>query len=318
MTMTALPRIPEIALVGGGTIGAAWAVVFSAAGMAVRLYDAEASRLPAALDMVRARLTDLADHGLIDGDGDAIMTRVTPASDLDAALAGADHVQESVPEDLELKRGLLARVAEVAPAECTIASSTSFIEPSRLFDHVVGRERCLVLHPGNPPFLIRVVEVVPAPFTAPETVVRCNAMLERAAMAPIAVNKEVEGFVFNRLQGALLREAYCLVRDGVTTATDIDRIVRDGMGIRLAVTGPFENADLNAQGGIEAHAKRMGPSYARLGAERGQNDPWTDEMVAAVAAERRAALPLDQKDARAAWRDRAVMTILRARKDVLG
>jgi 3-hydroxyacyl-CoA dehydrogenase len=136
-------------------------------------------------------------------------------------------------------------------------------------------------------------------------------------MAPIAVNKEVEGFVFNRLQGALLREAYCLVRDGVTTAGDIDRIVRDGMGIRLAVTGPFENADLNAQGGIEAHAKRMGPSYARLGAERGQNDPWTDEMVATVAAERRAALPLDQKDARAAWRDRAVMTILRARKDVL-
>jgi len=120
--------------------------------------------------------------------------------------------------------------------------------------------------------------------------------------------------VFNRLQGALLREAYCLVRDGVTTAADIDRIVRDGMGIRLAVTGPFENADLNAQGGIEGHAKRMGPSYARLGAERGQNDPWTDEMVATVAAERRAALPLDRKDARAAWRDRAVMTILRARR----
>lgn len=305
---------PIIALIGAGTIGTAWAVVFAAAGMPVRLYDAETARLPTALDMARARLSDLAAHGLIDGDVDDIMARITPAANLETALAGADHVQENAPEDLDLKRDLLARVAAIAPAGCTIASSTSFIEPSRLFGHVKGRERCLVLHPGNPPFLIRVVEVVPAPFTAPETVARCNALLTRAAMAPIAVNKEVEGFVFNRLQGALLREAYCLVRDGVTTAADIDRIVRDGMGIRLAVTGPFENADLNAQGGIEGHAKRMGPSYARLGAERGQNDPWTDEMVATVAAERRAALPLDRKDARAAWRDRAVMTILRARR----
>lgn len=308
---------PTIALIGAGTIGTAWAVVFASAGMTARLYDAEASRLPVALDMARARLSDLAAHDLITGDADAAMARIVPAADLETALADADHAQENAPEDLDLKRDLLARVAAIAPAGCTIASSTSFIEPSRLFDHVKGRERCLVLHPGNPPFLIRVVEVVPAPFTAPETVARCNALLNRAAMAPIAVNKEVEGFVFNRLQGALLREAYCLVRDGVTTATDIDRIVRDGMGIRLAVTGPFENADLNAQGGIEAHAKRMGPSYARLGAERGQNDPWTDEMVATVAAERRAALPLEQKDARAAWRDRAVMTILRARKDFL-
>tara|TARA_R110000868_G_scaffold1011_4_gene7750 strand:+ start:617 stop:1564 length:948 start_codon:yes stop_codon:yes gene_type:complete len=308
---------PTIALIGAGTIGTAWAVVFASAGMTARLYDAEASRLPVALDMARARLSDLAAHDLITGDADAAMARIVPAADLETALADADHAQENAPEDIDLKRDLLARVAAIAPAGCTIASSTSFIEPSRLFDHVRGRERCLVLHPGNPPFLIRVVEVVPAPFTAPETVARCNALLNRAAMAPIAVNKEVEGFVFNRLQGALLREAYCLVRDGVTTAADIDRIVRDGMGIRLAVTGPFENADLNAQGGIEGHAKRMGPSYARLGAERGQNDPWTDEMVAAVAAERRAALPLDQKDARAAWRDRAVMTILRARKDFL-
>ena len=317
MTMTDLPQAPVIALVGGGTIGAAWAVVFASAGMTARIYDAEAARLPVALDMVRASLNDLAGHGLIAGDVETIMSRISTISDLEAALAGADHVQENVPEDLDLKRDLLARVAEIAPADCTIASSTSFITPSRLFDHVIGRARCLVLHPGNPPFLIRVVEVVPAPFTAPEATARAAALMTRAAMAPIHVNKEVEGFVFNRLQGALLREAYCLVRDGVATPGDIDRIVRDGMGIRLAVTGPFENADLNAQGGIEAHAKRMGPSYARLGAERGQNDPWTDEMVATVAAERRAALPLEQKDARAAWRDRAVMTILRARKDFL-
>ncbi|PIW27955.1 MAG: 3-hydroxyacyl-CoA dehydrogenase [Rhodospirillales bacterium CG15_BIG_FIL_POST_REV_8_21_14_020_66_15] len=314
---TDLPAQPAMALIGAGTIGTAWAVVFAAAGMTVRLFDADAARLPAALDMARARLRDLAAFGLVDDAPEAAMARIAPTADLAAALVGADHVQESIPEDMEMKRDLLARIADIAAEGCTIASSTSFIEPSRLFDHVAGRARCLVLHPGNPPFLIRVVEVVPATFTAPETIARAEALMTRAAMAPIRVNKEVEGFVFNRLQGALLREAYCLVRDGVTTATDIDRIVRDGLGIRLAVTGPFENADLNAPGGIEGHARRMGPSYARLGAERGQNDPWTPDLVAKVATERRAALPMDQRAARAAWRDRAVMTLLRARRDVL-
>src|SRR5688500_6615019 len=111
-------------------------------------------------------------------------------------------------------------------------------------------------------------------------------------MQPVLVRKEVEGFVFNRLQGALLREAYCLVRNGVASVEDIDRIVRDGLGLRWSVVGPFETADLNNRGGIEAHAEKMGPAYARMGAERGQHDPWTPDLVAKVAAARRRALPL--------------------------
>ena len=100
--------------------------------------------------------------------------------------------------------------------------------------------------------------------------------------------------MFNRLQGALLREAYCLVRDGVATVADIDRLVRDGLGLRWSVIGPFETVDLNTRGGIAAHAEKMGPAYARMGAERGQHDPWTPELVAEVAAARRAELPLER------------------------
>ena len=115
---------------------------------------------------------------------------------------------------------------------------------------------------------------------------------------------ELEGFVFNRLQGAMLREAYALVRDGVASVADIDRIVSDGLGRRWSVIGPFETVDLNVRGGIAAHAQRMGPAYARMGAERGDRSTWTDELVARVAAERRAVLPLDRWDARVEWRDR--------------
>jgi L-gulonate 3-dehydrogenase len=118
------------------------------------------------------------------------------------------------------------------------------------------------------------------------------------------VRKEIEGFVFNRLQGALLREAYCLVRDGVADVDDVDRVVREGLGRRWAVIGPFETADLNTRGGIAEHAKRLGPAYARMGAERGQDDPWTPELVARVTEERRRLLPLEQWEERVAWRDR--------------
>ena len=112
----------------------------------------------------------------------------------------------------------------------------------------------------------------------------------------------------------MLREAYCLVRDGIVTAADIDRMVRDGLGLRWSVIGPFETADLNNRGGISEHARRMGPAYGRMGAERGQEDPWTEDLVAKVTAERRAALPLAQWGERVAWRDRALMALLKCRR----
>ena len=179
-----------------------------------------------------------------------------------------------------------------------------------------GRARCLVVHPGNPPYLLPVVEVVPAPFTAADVVERTHALLERAGLSPVRVRVELEGFVFNRLQGAMLREAYALVRDGVASVADIDRIVSDGLGRRWSVIGPFETVDLNVRGGIAAHAQRMGPAYARMGAERGDRSTWTDELVAQVAAERRAVLPLDRWDARVEWRDRALMRLAQAREAI--
>ena len=196
-----------------------------------------------------------------------------------------------------------------------LASASSAIPASRFAGDLPGRGRCLVVHPGNPPYLIKVAEVVPAPFTEPDAVARTETLLLECGLMPVRVRREVEGFVFNRLQGALLREAYCLVRDGVATVDDIDRIVRDGLGPRWSVIGPFETADLNTRGGIASHAEKMGPAYARMGAERGQHDPWTPDLVAEVERERRKHLPLDKWEERVAWRDREMMRVLACRRD---
>jgi L-gulonate 3-dehydrogenase len=303
-----------VALVGAGSIGTGWAIVFASAGFAVRLHDADRSRIAAAQGEAAARLADLAAHGLLVEPVPDVAARIAAAGSLEEAVAGAAHVQECVPEDLELKRRLFARLDGLAPAGCPIASSSSFMPASRFAADLPGRDRCLVVHPGNPPYLLRVAELVPAPFTAPETVERTESILRRAGLAPVRVAREVEGFVFNRLQGAVLREAYCLVRDGVASVADIDRLVRDGLGLRWATVGPFETADLNTRGGVAAHAERMGPAYARMGAERGPDDAWwPPELVAEVTAQRRATLPLADWSERVAWRDRALIALLRAR-----
>ncbi len=304
----------RVAIVGAGSIGVAWAIVFARAGHSVALHDSVPERLEAATGELRARLDDLASFELLDEPPALVAGRVQPAARLAAALVGATHVQECAPEELEVKRALFAELDRDAPADAVLASSSSMIPCSRFAEELPGRGRCLVAHPGNPPYLLPVVELVPAPFTSSEAVERTADLLEAAGMSVVRVRAEVEGFVFNRLQGALLREAYCLVRDGVVGVDDVDRVVRDGLGRRWGAIGPFETADLNTRGGIEAHAARMGPAYERMGAERGQHDPWTPELVRSVTEERRRLLPLERWEQRVAWRDRTLMALERARR----
>jgi len=240
-----------------------------------------------------------------------IAGRVAYHANLAAAVAGAGYVQECISEDLDAKRDLFTALAPVLGDDAIVASSSSFIPASLTAAACAFRNRCLVVHPGNPSYLLRVVEVVPAPFTDSAVIERTMELMTALHMDPVLVRREVEGFVFNRLQGALLREAYALVRDGVADAADIDRLVRDGLGLRWSIVGPFETVDLNTRGGIAAHAERMLPAYRRMGAERGEAMPaWTPDTVAKVIGERRRALPLDGWADRVAWRDRELMALL--------
>jgi 3-hydroxyacyl-CoA dehydrogenase len=307
--------LAKVAVVGGGSIGMAWAIVFARAGFPVAVYEPDPARRAAAAREMRAQLADLAAFALLAESPDDVMERAAFPSDLGRALGGTSHVQECAPEDLALKRDLIAALDREAPHDAVIASSSSAITASAMAGDLPGRHRCLVVHPGNPPTLLKAVEVVPAPFTTPDVVERTMSLLHGAGMEPVLVRREIEGFVFNRLQGALLREAYCLVRDGVATVEDVDRVVREGLGPRWSVIGPFETADLNTRGGIAAHAARMGPAYARMGAERGQYDPWTPDLVAEVERQRRALLPLERWAERVVWRNRRLMALTRAKSD---
>ncbi|MBA3518128.1 MAG: 3-hydroxyacyl-CoA dehydrogenase [Rhizobiales bacterium] len=315
MTPTSPPG-PEtnVAVVGAGSVGTSFALVFALAGRNVRLHDPDPARREAAPRTIEARLADLAEFGLTREPAAETLRRIAIEADLADVVEGASYVQECAPENLELKRGVFAELDAVAEPNTILASASSAIPASRFAAELAGRRRCLVVHPGNPPTLIKVAEVVPADFTAPEIVERTMNFLRSCGSAPILVKREVEGFVFNRLQGALLREAYCLVRDGVSSVEDIDRIVRDGLGLRWSVVGPFETVDLNTRGGIASHAEKMGPAYERMGAERGQHDPWTPDLVAKVAAERRGLLPLENWEERVAWRDRMLMGLLAQRR----
>jgi L-gulonate 3-dehydrogenase len=307
-------RMPSIAIVGAGSIGTSWAIVFARGGHPVTVYDPDPARLAAAVDEIAARLAALEAAALLAESGAEIAARVSMHDQLGPALAGAVHIQECAPEQLELKHKLFEQLDTLADPDAVIASSSSALTISQTAGNLPGRARCLVVHPANPPHLLPVVELVPAAFTDPAATERTFALLKASGMSPVHVRHEVEGFVYNRLQGAVLREAYCLVRDGVISVDDLDRVMREGLGRRWAVIGPFETSDLNTRGGIAEHAGRMGPAYARMGAERGQHDPWDDELVAAVTEQRRALLPLSEWQQRVDWRDRALIAQEQARR----
>lgn len=307
----------KIAIVGSGSIGAGWAIVFARAGFTVTLNDVAESQLERAETTIALRLAELDGFGLLADTAAAVAGRILYNSDLTSAIASADLVIEAAPENLTIKRDLFAKLAAGTHNEAILASSSSAITATAIAEGMPAAFRCLVAHPGNPPYLLPVVEIVPAQFTAPGVVSAAQALFEEAGMSVVALGREIEGFVFNRLQGAVLREAYCLVRDGVVSVDDLDKIVRDGLGMRYAFIGPFETSDLNVRGGISAHAARMAPAYQRMGADRGQNDPWTPELVEDVASQRRQSLPLENWDDRVAWRDRRLMALNRFKRDLL-
>ena len=310
---------PVVAITGAGSIGVAFAVLFAIAGSGVRVWDAFPDVFDRARADVMSRLHLLADHGLLAETVDTVAARVSFHANLTDAVADADLVQECAPERVETKQEIFAAVVAAAPASAILASSSSALVPSAIAagldgsaDAGTAREiasRLIVAHPGNPPYLLPVIELVPSATTDPMVVERASALYRGAGLKPVLVRKEVEGFIFNRLQGAVLREAYALVRDGVATVADVDEVVRSGLGRRWSFIGPFETVDLNTRGGLESHAQKMGPAYERMGAQRGQHDPWTRELVATAVAQRREVLPLDEWEARVQWRDEQLMRL---------
>lgn len=301
----------HVAVIGSGLIGRAWAISFARGGRAVRLWDPDPEAVGRALEAIRTALQDLETYDLLGGQGpEAVLARVEPVADLEAAVCGADYVQESGPERLEAKREIFTRLDHASAPETVLASSTSGILPSAFSEGLAGKARCLVAHPINPPYLVPAVELVPAPWTDPAAMAAARDLLASVGQVPLTMSREITGFIMNRLQSVLIHEAFRLVADGYATPEDVDRGVCEGIGLRWSFIGPFETSDLNAPGGIRDYVARY--SGLHQGVAEVLRDPpdWTGAALDRIEETRRGALPVDRIAERQQWRDRRLMALI--------
>ena len=306
--------MPRAAMIGAGLIGRSWAIVFARAGWEVAIYDTADGAAERALGLIAQGIADSVGQGLAqEPEPDAAIRRVRIAADLADALAGAEFVQESLPEDVELKQAMFRELDRHAARDAILVSSTSTIVASRFTEALPGRGRCLVAHPVNPPHLLPLVELVGAPWTAPEAVAKAKAIYEAVGQVPIVVNHEVDGFILNRLQAALLSEAFRLVGEGYVSPQDCDKTLKDGLGLRWSFMGPFETIELNAPGGIPDYCARYGASLGRLQGGMGGPEVYARDNVERILAQWPEAPTPDRIARRMAWRDRR-LAALRAHK----
>lgn len=298
----------KIAVVGSGLIGQAWAIIFARGGHDVTLWDGHEEVLAQAPSIIGQLTDELAIAGLIE-DAASIKARITTQTNLESALAGALYVQENLPERVDIKQQIFARLDEIAPEEVVLASSTSSIPASKFTEPLKGRERCVIAHPVNPPYLVPVVEICGAPWTSADTIKKTWDLMAQIGQKPVHVKKELEGFILNRLQGALLREAFRLVEQGYVDVDGLDTTVRDGLGRRWSFMGPFETIDLNAPEGLADYAHRFGNMYQSIATEQTDTSHWSEPLIDQLESERRALLPKEQLLARRLWRDQRLMEI---------
>ena len=298
----------KAAVIGAGLVGRSWAMVFARGGAEVAVWDQDSSQVSRALASISQSLKDMQQAGLIASAGD-LRARIHAAQDLRGAVSGADHVQENIVEVAAPKQALFAEIEKFAPADAVLASSTSAIMPSILFADLPSRARCLVAHPINPPHLAPIVELCGAPFTDGDAVARTARFMSDCGMAPVTVKREIEGFILNRLQLAVLNEAFRLIGEDYVSAEDLDRTFKDGLALRWSFIGPIETIDLNAPDGVADYLRRYGPTIRRVGEQQAAAAPWLDSIGEKLEAGRRALVPREELAAAQARRDRRLMAL---------
>jgi len=299
----------KVAVIGAGLIGRAWSIVFARAGIEVNLWDQFPKAVAAALEFIGDRLPELRQAGLLTDPPETVRARIHPMASLWESVRDVSHVQENSPEHVDVKMALFADLDRASRLDTVLASSTSGIPASAFTEGLKGRSRCLVAHPVNPPYLVPLVELCPAPWTDPAVVERTRALMVQAGQVPATVKKELDGFALNRLQGALLAEAFRLLADEAISPADLDALVKHGLGLRWSFMGPLETIDLNAPGGLADYCNRYGPLYAKMQQQMTPLD-WDDALVGRLQAARRAELPANMQPVRQEWRDRRLMALL--------
>ena len=300
----------QIAIIGTGLIGRAWAISFARAGNIVKIFDPNKDAISSSLKVIKNALKDLEKNDFLYSQTiDDVLNRITIEDTLENALKGTEYVQESSPEDLKIKKSVFKQLDEIAESKTILASSSSAFVPSTFSKDLTGRNRCLVAHPINPPYLIPAVELCPAPWTDQNVMNKTHKIMKEAGHTPILMTKELDGFIMNRLQGALLQEAFRLVDNGYASVEDIDRGISEGLSLRWSFMGPFETIDLNAPNGVRDYIERYGDIYARMGPDFAKPINMAGPVIDDVEDQRRKIINKQQLKERQAWRDRRLMAL---------
>ncbi len=301
------PTVQTVAIVGTGVVGRSWARVFSRAGCRTRLYDDDPAQIERALAWLAQCAADEAAEGVESAGAGAISAH----DDLAGALAGADYVQESGPERLPLKQALFAELERFAAPDAILASSTSALDPTAIASGLSTAARCVVAHPVNPPHVIPAVEIVPGRATDPAIVERTAAIMRAVGQTPVIMNFYRKGFLLNRMQAALLQEAIALVESGAADVEAVDAVIRDGLGLRWALLGPFGVGDTNADGGIREYFARYGGTLRGIMDELGPVPALDAAQIERLGQATDAMVGERQRSEILAWRDRLIRQIVR-------
>ncbi|MBN3803366.1 3-hydroxyacyl-CoA dehydrogenase family protein [Paraburkholderia sp. Ac-20336] len=252
-----------IGVVGTGLMGVGIATQSALHGYRTIVHDVDPARLASVAPKAEAVLDELIDAGrIVHADKQAALARIETHAQLDA-MASAQFVIEAIPEVLELKHRLYATLTDLLAADAILASNTSGFPPDRLATPLRAKERFVIAHFWNPPHMIPLVEVVPGSATAPEVTQRTAELMSAIGMEPVVLAKAIPGFVGNRLQFAVLREALNIVRSGAATPEVVDRVMKASLGRRWGIVGPFESADMGGLDTFVDIASHLMPQLAK-------------------------------------------------------
>ncbi|XP_042619453.1 lambda-crystallin-like [Cyprinus carpio] len=307
-----------ITVVGSGLIGRSWAMVFLSGGYKVKIYDNEPGQASGAITEIRKQIEELQRAKMLRGNLTAAqqLSLLSSHDDLQQALEGAFFVQECVFEDLEAKHSVFHEVENLVTESVILSSSTSCLMPSNVFSCVQNRTRCIISHPVNPPYYVRLVELVPHPETLPAVMDVAYSLMTDVGQAPVRLSKEIDGFALNRVQYAIIAESWRLVQDGVISVKDIDLVMSEGLGMRYAFIGPIETMHLNAPEGMEDYLQRYTEGMKRVLNTFGPVPDFSGEPAARIVKEICELIPAEQQHltVRRERRDQLLMELAKLKK----
>ena len=298
----------KIGICGAGLIGASWAIGFANAGFKCFVYDANQNSFASFKETSNKLIQDLR---IINPDIDEVKinSNIKLNCNIEEICNDSMLVQESVIEDLEIKKKVFVQIDKLTSNNTIIASSSSYLLISRISELVKHKYRCINAHPALPPHIVPFVEVAGGVNTDPKIIKQAVSIYKKAKYAAITVNKEAEGFVLNRLQGALLNEAVRLHEGGFASMEDIDIALKHALGIRWAFMGPFEIMDLNAPEGIRDSFTRYRKGIQNLAKEQNSVPDYSEEYLNKLEIDQRKRLPYDQRDNRVEKRNKMIALI---------